>query len=550
MATQKFYLFGDAPSTAIEILVGEKGDLKALQTTLAATFHIAGKQEVGFQNDSKALGSLEEVLDSQEPVAITLDGGKVREIQGPEGLPIVGSFYEIYPDHLGNHDRLFKQYGSVIKTTSMGKTIYLTNDPAVSVLAFNESKHFTKKITENHPLYGIKDNTAIFLGDTETANWAAGHKFIPPCMSPKAVRHYTPMMQECVRDSFSVFDELDSRNESWNVYQYMLKLASGFIGKIVLGMDFGHMDSVDAPLHSLVSSIATLLSLNKKVTSRGQWYASLPFGDPQKLRNLRKSLFSALAVEVDKARLTVGGDLQLHDAALEAKCVLDYLLRAVDSQGEKLNIDLVYSNIVVVAAAGFTTTSSLLSWLLYSVVNYPGQQERLLQELVDHGINEKTQWTPELSSSLTYLDSFIKETQRLHNPSYQPGRTSKTEVILPGGYRLPPNEVVVPALHAIHQNPKIWRDPQRFEPDRWSTEEVKNRPAGSYLPFATGPRGCIGFNLALAEVKVLLPELLYRYEFSRDGDEAVQYDPEFQLIRPVNLYVRAKKRTSWPEPSK
>jgi hypothetical protein len=70
------------------------------------------------------------------------------------------------------------------------------------------------------------------------------------------------------------------------------------------------------------------------------------------------------------------------------------------------------------------------------------------------------------------------------------------------------------------------------------------------MPFATGPRSCIGFNFALGEVKVLLPALVYRYEFSKEGEEAVTYDPEFQLIRPMNFYVRAKRRTSWPEKSK
>jgi len=505
--------------------------------------------EIGFQNKERALVHLGEILSNPEPVGVTLDGHGVRDIQGPEGLPAVGSFYEIFPDHLGNHDRLFKMYGPVIKTTNMGKTTYLTNDPAIGLLAFSESQFFTKKITPNHPLFAVKDNTALFLGDTETANWAAAHKYIPPCMSPKAVRHYTPLMQDCVRESFKVFDELDARNESWNVYQYMLKLASGFIGKIVLGMDLKQMDEIDAPTHQMVLLIAQVLSLNKKVTSRGYWYACLPFGDPQRLRDTRKNLYAMLAAQVDTARLTMGNDLPLHDAALDAKCVLDYLLRAVDNQGKKLPIDLVYSNIVVISGAGFTTTSSLLSWLLYCVVAYPGNQERLLQELVDHRINEKTQWTPELSASLHFLENFVKETQRLHNPAYQPGRTSKVEVILPGGYRLPENEVIIPAIHAIHTNPKIWSNPQRFDPDRWDTEEVKNRPNGSYLPFATGPRGCIGFNLALAEVKVLLPELIYRYEFSKDGDKAIEYDPEFQLIRPVNLYVRAKKRTIWPEPS-
>jgi cytochrome P450 len=165
-------------------------------------------------------------------------------------------------------------------------------------------------------------------------------------------------------------------------------------------------------------------------------------------------------------------------------------------------------------------------------------------------VNENTKWTPELSDGLSFLDKFNKETQRLHNPSFQPGRTAKVDCILPGGYKLPAGSVVICALHAIANNPAIWSNPERFDPDRWGTEEVANRPKNSYMPFATGPRSCIGFNFALGEVKVLLPALVYRYEFSKEGEEAVTYDPEFQLIRPMNFYVRAKRRTTWPEKSK
>jgi len=139
-------------------------------------------------------------MSSTEPVGTLFDGNGVRNIQGPDGLPIVGSFYEIFPDDLGNHDRLFKKYGPIIKTTNMGKTTYLSNDPAIGLLAFAESQYFTKKITPSHPLFGIKDNTAIFIGNTETANWAIAHKYFPPSISQKTVRHYTSLMQECVRE--------------------------------------------------------------------------------------------------------------------------------------------------------------------------------------------------------------------------------------------------------------------------------------------------------------------------------------------------------------
>ena len=63
------------------------------------------------------------------------------------------------------------------------------------------------------------------------------------------------------------------------------------------------------------------------------------------------------------------------------------------------------------------------------------------------------------------------------------------------------------------------------------------------------PPGCIGFNVALQEVKVALAELTYRYCFVNATDEAIEYDPDFIVIRPVNFYARAIRRTHWPSRS-
>lgn len=478
-----------------------------------------------------------------------MDGNAVQSPQGPPGLPFVGSYYEIFPDHLGNHYRLFRKYGPVIKTTNMGKTTYLTDDPRVAAVAMAESAYMTKKINENHPLWGVKDNTAIFIGDTETENWRLAHKFLPPAMGPKAVHHYTTLMQDCARKSLPVFDELDSSDESWNMYQYMVKLASQTIGSFSLGTDFRHFEDADSPLHPIVTNIASLLSLNKKITARGEWYRHLPWGDPARLRQVQHTIYSLLQDAVDQvAASSKSKDVPMNEAALSASCVVDYLFHAVDEKGEHLPSGLILANMLIVAGAGFTTTSALMSWLVYCLTTYEGTQERLYQELVEFGVvgpngeRNETTWTPDLAHSMSYLDKFVKETQRLHNASFQPGRTTKTEVILPGGYRLPPDSVIIPALYAIHTNPNVWRDPLQFDPDRWDSQETKDRHRCAYVPFATGPRGCIGFNFALLEVKILLSELVSRYEFFREGLDAIDYDPEFQLIRPSNFYVRAKRR--------
>ncbi|KAJ5667896.1 Cytochrome monooxygenase alnD [Penicillium maclennaniae] len=547
MAVKQFYLLGEPSSSARNVEVDSSLDAEGLQHLIAGHFAIVEPSGISFQSDESTLFTVPEVLATENPIAITIDGKAVREIPGPKGLPFVGNFFEIYPDHLGNHQRLFEQYGPIFQTTNMGRTVYHTNDPLLSTIVFAESDFFTKKINEAHPLYPIKNKEAgVFLGDTDTPEWRAAHKFLPPALGPKAVRHYAPTMQETVEDAFKVFDQLDEQKEVWNVYQYMLKLGSQAVGKLVLGIDFKHFTTPDAPPHELVYRIAESLELNKKVTARGNWYAKLPFGDPQRLRDARWRIIEMVEESIQNAARGGIEDLPLQDAALQASNMIDYAIRATDNKGEKLPKESLMSALVVATGAGFTTTSSLLSWLLYSLVTYDGMQERLLQELIDHDIDADTQLTADLTDKLTFMDYFIKETQRRHNPSYQPARTAKVDMILPGGYRLPQDAIVIPALHHVHNNPAVWENPARFDPDRWDTEKVKNRHKGAYIPFAAGPRMCIGFNFALQEVKVFLPKLVYRYKFTKENDGPIEYDPMFQLIRPNNLYVRAERRVKWP----
>ncbi|KAI8676143.1 hypothetical protein NCS56_00501400 [Fusarium sp. Ph1] len=550
MPLQSFYLLGEDPATAREIDVDQNASFNHLQQLIASHYAIVVPTGIGFQGANNALSTVSQVMSSKDQVVITIDGQGVRDIPGPPGLPYVGNFFEVFPDHLGNHQRLFERYGPVIKTTNLGRTVYHSNDPEVAAVAFAESEFFTKKINDSHPLNGIKTPEAgIFLGDTDTPEWRVTHKFLPPALGPKAVRHYAPTMQKTVEKAYEVFDLLDEREEAWNVYQYMLKLGAQAVAKLTLGLDLEHFSSVDAPVHEIVHLIADMLSLNKKVTSRGNWYASLPFGDPKALRDKKATLEQMVEERIQQAKAGGIEDLPLQDAALRATDMIDYALRATDNKGERLPKSSLTWALVVATGAGFTTTSSLLSWLIYGLVTYPDVQDKLLQELIDHGFTDDMEVTSDFTDGLIYLDYYIKETQRRHNPSFQPGRTSKVDLILPGGYKMPKDSVMIPALHHIHNNPEFWDNPAKFNPDRWGTDEVKSRHKAAYLPFGTGSRMCIGFNFALQEIKIFLPKLIYRYRFRKDGSDVTEYDPMFQLIRPNNLYVRAEKRTKLPPKS-
>jgi cytochrome P450 len=497
----------------------------------------------------ETLNTIGDVIAYRGSVGLKVDGNSIRRPHAPKELPFFGNHFEIYPDHMGNHERLFAQFGSVIKTVNMGTTTYLTNDPRVSEAALSESDYFTKITSDpSHPLYSMRDETALFMCDTSAPAFHIGHKFIPPSMTPNAVRQYTGNMQQAIEESFSVFDELDEKNQAFHVYQYMFKVAGQIIYRIVLGLDVRHFDTIDTPAHEIIHLLGEYMSLMKKTSLSPQWYQYLPYGNHRRLAEFKKRAWALVDEAIDNAAVGGGGkDAPIHEAALNSTCIADYLKRAVDEDGQKLPPEYRLTNIVVLIGTGFVTSASLLSWMVYALTKYPGNQERLVQELVDHNCTPDKTWSYDEINSLTFLDHFIKETHRLHNPSFQTARNAKKDVIVPGGWHIPAGAVVIPTFPSIHRHKDHWENPDRFDPDRWAAGG-QGRHRLAYTPFAAGPRGCIGFNVAKLEAKLALAKLVYRYHFEDATTEPMQYDPEFLVIRPLNCYVRARKRTSWPVP--
>jgi cytochrome P450 len=471
----------------------------------------------------------------------------IREPPGPRSLPFVGNRYELYPDVLGNYDRLFSVYGPMIKTVNMGRTIYHTNDPAIARHVMREDKLFTKTTSDpSHPLHYMGTQESLFTCDSASPAFAPSHKFVPPTMSPRAIAHFTPLIQDATQSIFKAFDQLADADQAINVYQYMFKLASQIIWRAVFGQDLKHFESPRTPPSLPIRLFGEYLSLMKKSSMRPKWFKHLPFGDASRLVVVREQLMGICADAMSDTVDKDGADLLLSDptALKSASCIADFLYRARDDKGEGLPYDLVLGNVVVTAGAGFTTSSSLLSWALYALVKYPGYQERLFEEVASHRSDADKRWTYDEIHGMKFLDCFIKEVLRLHSPSFQTARNAKQDAVLPGGYLIPKGSIVIACFPSIQKNPAHWENPLRFDPDRWMKDGLAAQMArqGSYTPFAAGGRGCVGFNLALTQAKIVLAELVYRYEFDDSSTEAVVYDPEFLVTRPLNFYAGLTRR--------
>lgn len=162
------------------------------------------------------------------------------------------------------------------------------------------------------------------------------------------------------------------------------------------------------------------------------------------------------------------------------------------------------------------TITAALSWTLFLIGVFPDWEEKLLKEITPCK-------TEKLSSSeiqsLPTLDHILKESLRLLPPSALLLRKTAQEVLL-GEYLLPAKTEILFSPYITHRLPEIFSHPNQFQPARW---ETAHPTIFEYLPFSTGPKSCLGENLAISEMKIVLITLLKQYRFKFLLDNVVNW---------------------------
>ena len=73
----------------------------------------------------------------------------------------------------------------------------------------------------------------------------------------------------------------------------------------------------------------------------------------------------------------------------------------------------------------------------------------------------------------------------------------------------------------VHRHRKLWREPDLFDPERFAEANAVGRPRLAYLPFATGPRVCVGASFAITQMLVVIAVLGRRFRFRLASDAPV-----------------------------
>lgn len=163
--------------------------------------------------------------------------------------------------------------------------------------------------------------------------------------------------------------------------------------------------------------------------------------------------------------------------------------------------------------AGTDTTFALLEWTMTELLRHPHQMQKLQVEVrqVTKGVSNVNE---ENLDHMNYLKAVIKETLRLHPsiPLLSPRESTQHTKIL--GYDVPAKTMVIINSWAIHRDPTLWEEPQKFNPERFLNCERDFRGhALEFIPFGAGRRMCPGISFAMANSELLLANIVNKFDW-------------------------------------
>ncbi len=220
-------------------------------------------------------------------------------------------------------------------------------------------------------------------------------------------------------------------------------------------------------------------------------------------------------------------ELEANDQKDRREDMFHYLFQAKDPETGRLGYTPgeLFGEAVLLILAGSDTTKTIIAATIFYIVRNPRVYNKLTDEIRSTFTTvDEIRWGPRLSSC-KYLRACLDEALRMSPPV--PSELNRE--VLPGGIEIdgklvPEGINVGTSIYSLHYNELAFPDPFLFRPERWIDSE-RNSAADvaaaeqSFAPFSSGPRACVGKNLAYLELMVTMGRLLYRTDVrvSEDG---------------------------------
>ncbi|KAH0287137.1 cytochrome p450 benzoate 4-monooxygenase [Aureobasidium namibiae CBS 147.97] len=400
----------------------------------------------------------------------------------------------------------------------------------------------------------------------DRAQHARKRRVVAHAFSPGAVGRFEPYMAEDLETWVGKLDSIakeaeeeGSEYKSVNMMPWCTYIAFDIIGHLAFGKAFGMVktgrdECVSQRPDGYMTRIAGAETLNRRgeVSATLGWMPALrPFAEflpdaffsrgLQSVKDLHGIAALAVSQRLDAVQQEMAKESDRHD-------ILALLLKAKDPDGEAVPYEEVVSEALTQLIAGSDTISNTACAIIYLILagerDAPGTILPRLQRELDAAIpgNEKVAMHKQIKNA-EFLKRCIHEGMRLHSTSALrlPRIVTSAEGVCFEGHHFPMGTVLSVPSFTLHHDLDIWGDDvEVFNPDRWLPERLTQRQKMAFITFSHGPRACVGQNVAMMELQLIVATLFRRYDLELQQEE-LKCSEGFTK-KPVEYWVGIKRR--------
>nr|QWK52244.1 cytochrome P450 96A57 [Isatis tinctoria] len=207
--------------------------------------------------------------------------------------------------------------------------------------------------------------------------------------------------------------------------------------------------------------------------------------------------------------------------------------------------------IVNLSIGGKESTATALTWFFWLLIENPKVVTKIHQEMntnLPKSESNKERLSIgniEYLNKLDYMHGALYEAMRLYPPAPFERKSPIKQDVLPSGHKVKANSRIMIFTYALGRMKSVWgEDAMEFKPERWISESggLRHEPAFKFFSFNAGPRTCLGKNLAMNLMKIVVVEVLQNYDFKIVHGQKIEPVPGLTLHMRHGLRVTVSKK--------
>lgn len=428
-------------------------------------------------------------------------------IPGPTPLPFVGTILGYRRGFVEFDQECFKKYGGMWGFYHGRQPMLAITDPDMikAVLVKECYSVFTNRRAVG-PVGFMK--SAISVAEDE--NWKRIRTLLSPTFTSGKLKEMFPLI-----DQYGDVLVKNLRKEAEKGKPINLKdIFGAYSMDVITSTSFGvNIDSLNNPQDPFVEHIKKLLKFsifNPLLLSIVLFPFLTPVFEVLNIHLFPKSVTDFFIKTVKRMKESRLQDKQKHRVDFLQLMINSQNSKETDSHKALSDLELIAQSIIFIFA-GYETTSTTLSFLMYLLATHPDVQQKL-QEEIDATFPNKAPPTYDALAQMEYLDMVLNESLRLFPVLSRLERVCKKDVEINGVF-IPKGTVVVVPSFILHRDPEYWSEPEEFRPERFSKSNKDSISPYAYMPFGNGPRNCIGMRFALMNMKLAVVRVLQNFSF-------------------------------------